>query len=56
MYVFLSQGNNDPYSTIAKIKDSGNKFFKDENYTQANKKYKKALRYLDWYEFFFLKF
>ncbi|CAH1394318.1 unnamed protein product [Nezara viridula] len=47
------QDNNDPYSTVAKIKDSGNNFFKDENYILANKKYKKALRYLDWYEYFF---
>ncbi|XP_014283397.1 peptidyl-prolyl cis-trans isomerase D isoform X1 [Halyomorpha halys] len=43
------QDNNDAYSTIAKIKDSGNKFFKDENYILADKKYKKALRYVDWY-------
>ena len=33
---------------IRKIKDSGNYYFSQENYADADKKYKKALRYYKW--------
>ena len=33
---------------IRKIKDSGNYYFSQENYAEADKKYKKALRYYKW--------
>lgn len=32
---------------IAKIKDSGNFYFKHQNYTDSDRKYRKALRYID---------
>ncbi|XP_011684552.1 PREDICTED: peptidyl-prolyl cis-trans isomerase D isoform X2 [Wasmannia auropunctata] len=34
--------------TIRKIKKSGNEYFAKENYVDASRKYKKALRYHDW--------
>uniref|UniRef100_A0A0A9Z9H3 peptidylprolyl isomerase n=4 Tax=Lygus hesperus TaxID=30085 RepID=A0A0A9Z9H3_LYGHE len=34
---------------INKIKDSGNVFFRNANYPNASRKYKKALRYIEWY-------
>ncbi|XP_076676692.1 cyclophilin 40 isoform X1 [Andrena cerasifolii] len=33
---------------VRKIKDSGNYYFSQENYADADKKYKKALRYYKW--------
>lgn len=33
---------------IMKIKDPGNDYFLKENYIDAGRKYKKALRYYDW--------
>ncbi|XP_018301457.1 peptidyl-prolyl cis-trans isomerase D [Mycetomoellerius zeteki] len=33
---------------ITKIKDSGNSYFTKQNYVDANRKYRKALRYYDW--------
>lgn len=33
---------------IKKIKDSGNHYFVKENFVDANRKYKKALRYYNW--------
>lgn len=34
---------------INKIKDSGNFFFYKNNYVDSERKYKKALRYIDWF-------
>lgn len=36
-------------NAINKIKDSGNYFFKENNYIDSERKYIKALRYIDWY-------
>ncbi|CAG2060708.1 unnamed protein product [Timema podura] len=33
---------------VTNIKDSGNYYFSIKNYTDANRKYKKAIRYIDW--------
>lgn len=33
---------------ITNIKDSGNYFYKNNNYVDSDRKYKKALRYIDW--------
>ncbi|KYN34857.1 Peptidyl-prolyl cis-trans isomerase D [Trachymyrmex septentrionalis] len=33
---------------IRKIKESGNSYFTKQNYVDANRKYRKALRYYDW--------
>ncbi|CAH1371438.1 unnamed protein product [Tenebrio molitor] len=36
-------------NAINKIKDSGNYFFKENNYIDSERKYIKALRYIDWF-------
>ncbi|BES90588.1 Cyclophilin type peptidyl-prolyl cis-trans isomerase/CLD [Nesidiocoris tenuis] len=36
-------------SVVNTIKSSGNHYFSNANYSSANAKYKKALRYLEWY-------
>ncbi|RZB40848.1 peptidyl-prolyl cis-trans isomerase D, partial [Asbolus verrucosus] len=36
-------------NAINKIKDSGNYFFKENNYVDSERKYIKALRYIDWF-------
>lgn len=36
-------------NAIVKIKDSGNHFFKENNLIDSERKYKKALRYIDWF-------
>lgn len=33
---------------IERIKESGNFYFRKKNYTDSDRKYKKALRYIDW--------
>lgn len=35
-------------NVIEKIKESGNFYFRKRNYTDSDRKYKKALRYIDW--------
>ncbi|XP_024085890.1 peptidyl-prolyl cis-trans isomerase D isoform X2 [Cimex lectularius] len=40
--------NGSMENVICKIKDSGNKYFKEESFMHACRKYKKALRYIDW--------
>ncbi|KAF6197488.1 hypothetical protein GE061_020154 [Apolygus lucorum] len=39
----------DAAAVFNKIKDSGNVFFRKADYPNANRKYKKALRYIEWY-------
>lgn len=33
---------------LNKIKNSGNFYYKQHNYVESDRKYKKALRYIDW--------
>ncbi|XP_012288148.1 peptidyl-prolyl cis-trans isomerase D [Orussus abietinus] len=47
-WVFGELNNDGMEDIVRKIKDSGNVYFTNKNYIDADRKYKKALRYYNW--------